>query len=482
MGFLGQKWQHAKGTAGLSALHGQFINPQLPKVLKIIGFDRKYVKAKGLSLWDETGREVRDFLGGYSVFNLGHNPEPLLETLREVLSQSWPNLVQMDIPLFSGLLAQELIARDPSKKLQYAYFGNSGAEAVECALKFAKAATKRPRLISFDKGFHGVSMGALSLCGDESWREGFGPFLPGCLCLPYGDMKVLEKELKQQDVAAIIIEPIQGEGGVRELSQTQWDELQRLCEKYGTLLILDEIQTGMGRTGKFFAFEHWNLRPDLVCLSKALSNGMVPVSATLGSAKVFEKVFNRLDRCVVHSSTFSENNLAMAAALSVVDQIDKQDLLSRASSHGEYFLSRLREKLAPFELVKEVRGRGLMIAVEFAAPQSRKLKLGWSLIQKANKGLFGQMITVPLLSQYGFLTQVAGHNLNVLKLSPPLIVTCEEIDAFVSALTSVVEEAHRFPGGLWDVGLSMARSALGVGRKESVVLNSESVLPQTTSI
>ncbi len=458
MSFIEDKWQQGLGRS--TDLHNKHVNPQMMQVLRIIGFDKKYVKAQGCNLWDDAGREYLDFLAGYSVFNLGHNAEALANVLRDTLGTSWPNLVQMDAPPLSGLLAQELTKRDPSGRLQYAYFGSSGAEAVECALKFAKAATGRPRLLSFEGGFHGLSMGALSVCGNESWKEGFGPFLPGCSAIPYGDVAALEEQLSTKDVAALIVEPIQGEGGVRELTQSQWDDIQKLCRKYGTLLVLDEIQTGMGRTGEFFAYEHWNIEPDLVCLSKALTNGMVPCSATLGTKKVFEAVYSRLDRCVVHSSTFSENNLARAAALAVLDQIDRLGLVTKAAATGELALLRLKAALKDFDLVKDVRGRGLMLAVEFGDPKSLKLKMAWSLVQKANKGLFGQMITMPLLTEHGILTQVAGHNLNVLKLSPPLIVSEAQINQFVTSLTAVVAECHRFPGGLWDFGLGLAKRAI----------------------
>lgn len=458
MSFIVEQWQAGLGQA--TDLHKKHINPQMGDVLRIIGFDKSYVKAQGTTLWDKNGTEYLDFLGGYSVFSLGHNNPELIQILKDTLGSSWPNLVQMDSPPLSGVLAKTLSDRDPTGRLEYAYFGNSGAEAIECALKFARAATKRPRLISIEGGFHGLSMGALSLCGDDSWKGGFGPFLPGCVQIPFGDVNALEKELAQKDVAALVIEPIQGEGGVREWTQSQWDEIQKLCRKYGTLLVLDEIQTGMGRTGKFFAFEHWGIEPDLVCLSKALTNGMVPCSVTLGTKKVFSAVFNRLDRCMVHSSTFSENNLAMAAALGVIDQLDKLGLIARAASLGDQVKSQLIAGLGDFELVKEIRGRGLMFAIEFGAPEQLKLKMAWTLLNQANKGLFGQMITTPLLTKHHILTQVAGHNLNVLKLSPPLIVSEAELERFVSSVTDVVRESHKLPGGMWDFGMDMARRAL----------------------
>jgi ornithine--oxo-acid transaminase len=458
MTFIQSKWEQGFNRA--AELHGKHVNPQMIEVLRIIGFDKSYVKAEGCSLWDQQGKEYLDFLGGYSVFNLGHNSPQVIDALKDTLGTSWPNLVQMDAPPLSGKLAEELSERDPTGRLQYAYFGNSGAEAVESALKFARATTRRPRVLSIDGGFHGLSMGALSLCGDESWREGFGPFLPGCSKVPFGDLDALEQELRCKDVAVLIMEPVQGEGGVREWTASQWADIQKLCRKYGTLLILDEIQTGMGRTGKFYAYEHWGLEPDMICLSKALTNGMVPCSVMLGTKKVFDSVFNRLDRCMVRSSTFSENNLAMAAALAVIDRIEGQGLVSRAAQMGELAKKKLAVALGESDFVKEIRGRGLMFAVEFGCPKSLKLKMAWALVQKANKGLFGQMITMPLLTKHRILTQVAGHNLNVLKLSPPLIVSEEQLDRFVSSLASVVEDCHRVPGGIWDFGMDLAKRAI----------------------
>jgi len=451
------------GVENSFTLHEAHLNPQFPQVLKIIGFDNNYIKAEGTTLWDDKGNEYLDFLAGYSVFNLGHNYEPIKAALRSVLDTSWPNIVQMFIPALSAKLAEKLTAKDSTGRLEYVYFGNSGSESVEAALKFAKAATGRPRLLSVQDCFHGCTMGALSMAGDESWKEGFGPFLPGCSLVPFGDLYALEKELATKDVAAIIIEPIQGEAGVREHSVDQWKEIQRLCRKYGTLLILDEVQTGLGRTGKFYAFEHWGIEPDLVCISKALTNGMVPCSATLGTKAVFSKVYNRLDRCVVHGSTYGENNLAMAAGLAVIDEMDRNDILRKSSENGALFLQKLKNALSDFDLVKDVRGRGMMIAIEFGAPtKSLSLKMGWTLLHKANKALFGQMITTTLMSKHKILTQVAGHNLNVLKLSPPLTLTEAEMDRFVNAIEDVVTECHKFPGGIWDFGLGLAKRAINI--------------------
>jgi ornithine--oxo-acid transaminase len=458
MTFIQDKWQDAYPET--SKLHDQHVNPQMSDVLRIIGFDKKYVKAQGCSLWDAQGVEYLDFLGGYSVFSLGHNNLELIQTLKDTLGSSWPNLVQMDSSPLSGKLAQELTAKDPTGRLQYAYFGNSGAEAVECAIKFARAATGRPGLVSIEGGFHGLSMGALSLCGDESWRERFGPFLPGCRQVPYGDLAAIERELRTKDVAALIMEPIQGEGGVLEWTSSQWNDIQKLCRKYGTLLILDEIQTGMGRTGKFFAYEHWGIEPDLICLSKALTNGMIPCSVTLGTKSVFKAVFNRLDRCMVHSSTFGENNLAMAASLSVIDQLDRKELIPHCARMGDRAREKLKASLADFDFVQEIRGRGLMFAIEFGAPEGLKHKVAWTLLNKTSKGLFGQMITMSLLKKHRILTQVAGHNLNVLKLSPPLILTEAQLSQFVMAVTDVVADCHRLSGGIWDVGMDLAKRAL----------------------
>ncbi len=439
-------------------LYERYVNFQFAKVLKTIGFDRVYTRAEGCSLFDANGNEYLDMLSGWGVFNIGRNHPTATRVIKELLSLDLPNLVQMDAPLLSGLLAEALVNHAPPG-LDTVHFTNSGTETAEAALKFARYATQRPRVIYCRNGYHGLTYGCLSVMGSEFFREGFGPLLPGCQAVPFNDVAALERELKLGDVAAFITEPIQG-GGVIIPDEGYLLEAKRLCERYGALMILDEIQTGLGRTGKFFACEHWGVVPDMLLVSKSLSGGLVPVGVVLTRREIFQKVFNRMERCIINASTFAENNLAMAAGLATLRVLDEEHLVQHAAQMGELLISELSRLREQSELIREVRGRGLMIAIEFGEPRSMKLMMGWKLVHALSKGLFAQMIVMPLLSRYRILTQVAGYNMDVVKLIPPLTIRQIEVTRFVNALSSVLKEAERFPGALWDVGVKLAKQAM----------------------
>ena len=336
-------------------LYERYVNSQFAKVLKTIGFDRVYTRAEGCSLFDANGNEYLDMLSGWGVFNIGRNHPTATRVIKELLSLNLPNLVQMDAPLLSGLLAEALVNHAPPG-LDTVHFTNSGTETAEAALKFARYATQRPRVIYCQNGYHGLTYGCLSVMGSEFFREGFGPLLPGCQAVPFNDVAALERELKLGDVAAFITEPIQG-GGVIIPDEGYLLEAKRLCERYGTLMILDEIQTGLGRTGKFFACEHWGVVPDMLLVSKSLSGGLVPVGVVLTRREIFQKVFNRMERCIINASTFAENNLAMAAGLAILRALDEEHLVQHAAQMGELLISELSRLRERSELIREVRGR-----------------------------------------------------------------------------------------------------------------------------
>jgi ornithine--oxo-acid transaminase len=439
-------------------LHSQFMNPQLVKVLTTLGFDRNYVGAEGSYLIDDQGRRYLDLLSGFGVFALGRSHPVIKDALHQALDADLPNLVQLDCALLPGLLAKALVERAPAR-IERVFFTNSGAESVETAIKFARCATKRDRILYCDHGFHGLTNGALSLNGGKEFREGFGPLLPGCDPIPFGDIAALERELRRGDVAALVVEPIQGKG-VYLASDDYWSEAQSLCRSHGTLLVIDEVQTGMGRTGRFFCFEHWGLQPDIITLSKALSGGYVPVGAVLTTSKVFDGVYSSMDRAVVHSSTFSKNQLAMVAGLATLQVIEDEDIVARAAASGERFMAALRPLVDKYELLHEVRGKGLMIGLVFDAPESLGSRARFRMIELARKGMFSQLIVVPLFQRHRILTQVAADNVNIIKLLPPLTIEDEEIDGFVAALDDVLADAHRSSGLLVEVGTTMARNTL----------------------
>jgi ornithine--oxo-acid transaminase len=439
------------------SLQAQYMNPQMGRVLKVIGFDRYYERGEGCYLYDAEGRRYLDFLSGFGVFALGRGHPAVTRALHEALDADLPNLVQMDCALLPGLLAEELVKRS-HPGIERAFFTNSGAEAIESAIKFARAATKRSRIVYCDHGFHGLTTGALSLNGGREFRDGFGPLLP-TPCVAFGDIDALDAELRKGDVAAFIVEPIQGKG-VNLASEEYWKAVQALCRRHKTLFVTDEVQAGLGRTGKFFCHEHWDLQPDIITVSKALSGGYIPVGAMLSSADIFDSVFSSMDRAVVHSSTFSMNQLAMVAGLATLQAFDEEDIVDRARRTGEAFTKALEPLVERHEFLHEVRGKGLMIGLVFDKPQSRALRRRWTALETMRTALFSQLVVVPLYHRHGILTQVAADNTNVVKLLPPLIAGEEEVEYFVDALDDVLGAASEGSGLFWEVGKTMAKGAL----------------------
>jgi acetylornithine/succinyldiaminopimelate/putrescine aminotransferase len=437
------------------SLHERHLNSTLVRVQSIIGFDHVYARAEGAYLYDLDERDYLDFLSGYSVFNIGRNHPAVQQAIRDVLEMDLPNMVQMDCSLLSGLLAEALLKRMPSH-LDAVFFCNSGAEAIEGALKFARAATGRAGMLSLEGSFHGLSHGALSVMGDAHFREGFGPLLENCARVAMGDLATLEARLARRDVAALVIEPVQGKG-VNFPADNFFREAQRLCRAHGTRLICDEVQTGLGRTGRWWGFEHWELEPDIVTVAKSLSGGYVPCAAVVARRAIYQKTFSRLDRCVVHSTTFGRNNLAMASGLATLHVIEEERLVERARETGAALLARLRELQQRHSLIKEVRGLGLMIAIEFHEPEELAARLGWKLLHRVEPELFAQMIVTALFQKHRILTQLAGHGMDVIKILPPLIIGEREIERFVAALDAVLADCRSFPGPIWDLGANFIR-------------------------
>ncbi len=440
------------------SLHERYLNTQMVRVLKTIGYDRLYVSARGPYLYDEQGREYLDLLSGFGVFALGRNHPKVKAALQEVLAHDLPDMVQLDASLLAGLLAERILRLTPGD-ISKVFFCNSGAEAVEAAIKFSRCATRRSKILFLDHGFHGLTMGALSLNREGLFQDGFGPLLPDCTPVPFNDLEALEAALRDRDAAALVFEPIQGKG-VNVPSDEYLPEAARLCARYGTLLVADEIQTGLGRTGKFWAVEHWGVEPDMILMAKSLSGGFIPVGAVAMRKRVMDAVFNRMDRAVVHGSTFSKNNMAMAAGLAALDVIEQERLVENAATLGEAMIGELRALVPKYEFLKDVRGKGLMIALEFGAPRSLSLRAAWSVLEAANKGLFSQMVTIPLFKDHRILSQVSGHGINVVKLLPPLVIGAQDKNRVVSALDAVIADCHKVPGSVWELGKNLAGHAL----------------------
>src|SRR5262245_13353212 len=439
------------------ALHTRHLNEQLVRVLKAIGYDVGFVRGQGQYLFDRDGRRYLDLLSGWGVFAIGRNHPKLRDALKSVLDAELPNLVQMDVSVLAGILAERLLRQAPY--LDKVFFSNSGAEAVEAALKFARTATGRSGLAYCDHAFHGLTYGALSVNADAMFRNGFEPFLPDCVEVPFNDLAALERALASRKLAAFIVEPIQGKG-VNIPDDGYLRGAAELCRKHGTLFIVDEIQTGLGRTGRFLAVEHWGVEPDMVLLAKALSGGHVPIGAVLCRKWIFDKVFNRMDRAVVHGSTFSKNDLAMAAGIATLDVMESERLVENSAQKGRRLLAALQGIAERHELVKDVRGKGLMIGVEFGPPRSLKLKAAWHALETVNTGLFCQLITIALFKEHRLLSLVAGHGNHTVKLQPPLMLTEDDCAWIERAFDEVISDAHRVPGAAWSLGKTLVDHAM----------------------
>ena len=440
-----------------SSMHARHLNEQLVKVLKTIGYDVGFQRGQGQYLFDREGARYLDLLSGFGVFAVGRNHPVLRTALKSVLDADLPNLVQMDVSTLAGILAEKLLEHAPY--MDKVFFSNSGAETVEAAIKFARVATGRAGIVYCDHAYHGLTYGALSLTDDQNFRGGFGPLLPDCSVIPFNDLAALEKALATRQVAAFIVEPIQGKG-VNMPDDDFLPGAAALCKKYGTLFVADEIQTGLGRTGRFFAVEHWNVEPDMVLLAKALSGGHVPVGALLTRKAIFEKVFNRMDRSLVHGSTFGKNDLAMAAGIATLEVMKAERLVENAARRGAELRVALNAMVPGYELLKEIRGKGLMIGIEFGPPKSLRLKASWTMLETANKGLFCQLITVPLFKDEKILTQVSGHGSHTIKLLPPLTIDDDDCKWIRSSFDKVIAGAHKVPGAIWSLGKTLVDNAV----------------------
>ena len=446
-------------TTAATSRYQDSVNPQWVRLLNVLQLNVRYTRCLGTELYVEDGRRILDFLSGYCVHNAGHNHPGIIEALKDELDQCGPAMLQSHVPELAGELADQLCTR-AGGRLRKAFFCSSGSEGIEAAIKFARAHTGRTGLLYAAGAFHGLTCGALSLMGDSFWREGFGPMLPETEEIPFGDLLSLEEKLATRKHAAFIVEPIQSEAGISVPDREYPETAQGLCRRYGTLFVLDEVQTGMYRTGPFLASHLFHTDPDMVVLAKALSGGLIPSAAVLVTEEIYHSVYGSLRRALIHTSTFSENGLAMRAGLATLNVLEREGLGDRAIVMGEYLRDRLRAALAGYEMIKEVRGAGLLNGIEFIAPRKLSLRVPFEAFMKIHPAMFGQVLVMQLFRR-GFLTQVCGNNFLVLKVAPPLIVGEREADEFVRAVSDVVEVMHSSTT-FWTEALGMARRVMDI--------------------
>jgi len=396
----------------------KYINPAVARLFRFMGLSTIEHQAAGVIITDINGKEYIDCLGGYGVFSLGHRHPRIVEAVKAQL-----DLMPMSSKvLFNKPMADlaELMAEITPGDLTYSFFGNSGTEAVEGALKLAKIHTGRNKVISMINSFHGKTLGALSATGRDLFRDPFQPLLSGFVHVPFGDAAAVA-EIIDADTAAVIVEPIQGEGGIIVPPDGYLLSLRQLCDHHGVLLICDEVQTGMGRTGKMFASDHYGVTPDILTTAKALGGGVMPIGAFTARSEIFEKY---VTSPFLHTSTFGGNPLACAAAIETIKVIFEENLVDKAAIKGHYFMERLQVLADNFPgVIQEVRGKGLMIGVELT-----------------KEGIGGLLMSE--LINKGVLVAYTLNNPKVIRIEPPLIIEKETIDQVISAFAYAVEQAY----------------------------------------
>jgi len=447
-------------TTSNTSNYNDYVNPQWVSLLNLLGMNVEYERCLGCELFTKDGRRVLDFLSGYCVHNTGHNHPYIVQALKDEMDRCGPAMLQSHVPEIAGDLARRLCEL-AGGEFEKVCFGSSGSEGVEAAIKFARATTGRSGIVYAKSSFHGLTAGALSLMNDAFWREGFGPLLPDTHGVPYGDLAALESALASKHHAAFIVEPLQAEGGIQVPARAYLQQAQELCRRTGTLFVLDEVQTGMYRTGTFLAAHQFDVQPDMVVLAKALSGGLIPVSAVLMTNRIYHAVYSSLKRAIVHTSTFSENTLSMKAGLATLDVLQDEQLGPRALRLGGSFRAKLRRELAGFDMVNEVRGMGLLNGIEFVPPRKLVFRALYEAFNKIHPAMFGQIVVMRMFREKGILTQICGNNFMVLKAAPPLMVTSEQLDEFVEAVRDVVEMAQTSLT-FWTEALAMAGRAANI--------------------
>jgi putrescine aminotransferase len=422
-----------------AAKYARFVNPAFVKLLGVYGYGRIFLRARDVWVWDHEGRKYLDFLAGFGSVNIGHNHPRLLERMKAFFEEERLNFVQVGPSPQASELAEALAQRVASP-LEISMFFNSGSEAVGSAMKLACAATGRSTFLFCQNAYHGTGLGVLPVMGENRIRKPFASLLPESIAVPFGEPGPLKQELSKRRAAAFVVEPIQCEGGGMMPPKGYLQEAQSLCRRFGTLLVLDEVQTGLGRTGNLFAYESEGFVPDILVLAKSLGGAIAPIGVVITTPEIHEKAYGEMSRFDLNISTFGGNSFSCVAALETLSIIDDEHLVRRSAEQGAFLIERLRARLAGHPLVRDIRGRGLLVVIELGPTDKGALnRLAPSLVQAASKQIFGQWAALKLLEN-GILCQPAVSQWNVLKLEPPLTVGQSDIERFVNTLGDIFDE------------------------------------------
>lgn len=418
------------------SLHKKYLNSSYIDLIQSLGHGTYFKRATGTKIYDDKNVEYTDFLSGYGVHNIGHNNKELINHLNKELITESPSFLNMDAPIGSAVLAQKLTEYTNAQLTRVSY-ANSGSEIVEFAIKTARAATKRLPIISCKESYHGLSIGALSLMDDETHRKPFGDLLGNVHFVKFGDLNEFEDKVKENKPAAFIVEPIQSEGGIIIPSEDYFTEVSKICRKHNVLLIIDEVQTGIGRCGSIFRTDFSKFTPDILLIGKALSGGLIPISACIMTEEVYKKAHHGMKKCFLYSSTFAGGHLACQCAIKTLEIVKKNRLAEESNSKGNYLLEQLNQLKNKHKIIKGVRGAGLLIGVEFETPKGLLVK---PIPSKIKNSFYTYIITAKLMQDYKLILQACSIKGEVLRIEPPLTITKEEIDFLIDSLDKTLTE------------------------------------------
>jgi putrescine aminotransferase len=410
-------------------LHEQYLNPRMMKVYEFIGLNHVPVRAEGAHFWDASGTRYTDVLSAFGALAFGHNPPELLNALEMLRDRGVPNMVDGPGPL-PAALAKNLAMLAPGD-LKRVYLANSGTEAVDAAIKLARSATGRSQLVACRGAYHGRSIGALSVMDRQDYRRRFEPLLAGVQFVNFGDADELEAVLKARKAAAFVVETIQGEGGMVAPPPGYMERVRRICSETGTLFVLDEIQCGLGRSGKLFAFEHFCVEPDCLLLGKALGGGVMPLSALITTGELWKAGMGDRPESPFHMSTYGANSSACAVGLRLLEMLCADGVIPNAAGQGDVLAQRLRELKTRHPLIDEVCGTGLMAGFRLARAGFVQRIIG---DHADGRYLLSALLLQRLIVKHQILTAVTLNNADVIRVQPPLNVASDVIDAFIDAL------------------------------------------------
>ncbi|MCL7998891.1 aspartate aminotransferase family protein [Brucella sp. 21LCYQ03] len=421
------------------------LNPGQLHFMKLLGFHKvKIERAEGMYYYDQNGRKILDFFGGFGSLALGHNHPRILEARRKFQEEMRHEIAIAFMSQYAAALAYDIAACSPGD-LDMVFLGSSGSEAMEAAIKVAERAAgpKKPKIVYAENSFHGKTKGVLSITDGGLYRGEF-KLVDNTVRVPFGDIESIENAFRTDpEIGVIVLETVQGGGGIIQADTAFWQKLRQLCDQYGVIWVADEVQCGFGRTGKFYAFEHYGVIPDVTALAKSLGGGKTAMAAMIAKRDVYMKAYGTPKTAMIHAmATFGGIGEACITSIETINVLYDEHLIDNSAETGDYLLERLNELHARYpKLIKDVRGKGMMVGLEFhdfsnAMPMVLRPVL--AMLDDKLKGSLPGFIGSHLLRDHGVLVAFTEYNRNVIRLEPPLICGRAHVDEFITALDEIL--------------------------------------------